>query len=135
MDKKRIHVAVGVLLNNQNQVCITQRRAGQHLEGFWEFPGGKVEAGETTFDALRRELSEEIGVDVVASEPFLEVRHEYDTKSVLLDVHVVREFSGNAEGREGQALRWHSLEHLRAVNFPEANVAIVEKLLSASHSV
>ncbi|VUD40315.1 8-oxo-dGTP diphosphatase [Thalassocella blandensis] len=126
--KKYIHVAVGVVLNEASQVCVTKRKAGQHLAGFWEFPGGKVEAGESVIEALGRELKEEIGIGFSKAEPLIEIRHSYPDKDVFLDVHVIGGIEGDAIGREGQQLKWLDLTALTAVEFPEANIPILRAI-------
>src|SRR5678816_3416575 len=85
----RVHVAVGVILDAQRRILITRRAAGAHQGELWEFPGGKVEEGETLALALRRELREELGISIGKTSALLEVHHDYADKSVLLDVHAV----------------------------------------------
>lgn len=121
-----VHVAVGVVLDAQQRILLTKRAADAHQGGLWEFPGGKVEDGETLAEALRRELREELGITIGAPEPLLEVRHDYGDKQVFLDVHVVRSFEGEAAGLEGQPLRWVPASELSNYEFPAANVPIVE---------
>ena len=121
-----VHVAVGVILDADNRILIARRNSDAHQGGLWEFPGGKVEALETLQVAMARELREELGIDIGALSPLLEVRHDYGDKQVLLDVHVVRDFTGEAEGREGQPLRWVTVAELHQFEFPAANVPIVE---------
>ncbi len=125
---KEIHVAVGVVLK-QDQVYICKRPDDKHQGGKWEFPGGKVDKGETVTQALARELKEEIGILVAASLPLMVISHDYGDKRVLLDVHTVSEFTGEPEGLEGQEGKWVKLSALVAEDFPAANVAIIEKLI------
>jgi len=128
--RKRVHVAVGVVINSQQEILLAKRADHQHQGGLWEFPGGKVEAGETLPKALGRELHEELAITVTSCEPLLEVAHEYTDKSVLLDVWLVTGFNGQPRGVEGQPLAWVSVAELNEYPFPEANVPIVEKLQS-----
>jgi len=121
-----VHVAVGVILDADNRILIARRNNDAHQGGLWEFPGGKVEAQETLQVAMARELLEELGIDIGGLSPLLEVRHDYGDKQVLLDVHVVRDFTGEPEGREGQPLRWVTATELHQFDFPAANVPIVE---------
>jgi 8-oxo-dGTP diphosphatase len=125
-DLEPVHVAVGVILDGSRRVLLTRRAADSHQGGLWEFPGGKVEPGESLPVALARELHEELGIRVRRSSPLLEVRHDYGDKQVLLDVHVVWEFEGHALGREGQPLVWVASAELAQYSFPAANAAIVE---------
>lgn len=123
-----IHVAVGVILNDNSEILISLRPEESHQGGLWEFPGGKVEQGEEIHVALQRELTEELGILVLASRPFLRIQHHYSDKSVLLDVWIVSEFSGEAQGREGQVIEWRSIENLQAREFPKANERIIRSL-------
>lgn len=120
-----LHVAVGVVLNPDRKILITRRSPDAHQGGLWEFPGGKVEAGESLSVALARELREELGIEIGRISPLLQVRHDYADKSVLLDVHVVWEFTGTARGLERQPLAWVSCAELADYAFPAANDPIV----------
>lgn len=124
-----LHVAVGVILDAENRVLLSKRAPGAHQGGLWEFPGGKVEAGEPLSLALKRELQEELGIDTGATIPLIEVRHNYGDKCVLLDVHVVREYRGEPRGLEQQPLEWVAIEDLESFEFPAANVPIVQAVL------
>ncbi|MFK7829194.1 MAG: 8-oxo-dGTP diphosphatase MutT [Congregibacter sp.] len=127
----RVHVAVAVVRNSLGQVLITQRHADAHQGGLWEFPGGKVESGETLEQALRRELAEELAIDVRVHRPLLQITHDYGDKLVLLDVCEILGFDGEARPCEGQPMRWVELEALPAYDFPAANREILAALLSA----
>ena len=127
-DAQPVHVAVGVILDDLRRVLLTRRAAHSHQGGLWEFPGGKVEPGESLHNALARELHEELGILVRRSTPLLEVHHDYGDRQVLLDVHVVWEFDGQALGREGQPLAWVAGEELAKYRFPAANEPIVAAL-------
>ena len=124
-----LHVAVGVVLDDSDRVLIARRAVQSHQGGLWEFPGGKVEAGESVLQALARELEEELGIRVASSSPLLEVRHDYGDKAVLLDVHLVRDFSGTARGLEGQPLNWVAASELGQFQFPAANGPIVDAVV------
>lgn len=130
MMSKRVHVAVGVVIDAEQKILVSQRLAHLHQGGLWEFPGGKVEAGETVQQALVRELAEELAVEVLRSEPLIEINHDYSDKSVCLDVWVVDAFSGKPEGREGQLWRWVNLRGLHELEFPAANTPIVAAIES-----
>lgn len=126
--RKRVHVAVGVIRSRDGRILVARRSANQHLGGLWEFPGGKVEAGETVNQALARELQEELGIDVLTQSALCCLQHDYTDKSVLLDVWNVNEFSGTARGKEGQPLRWLFPHELKHTDFPQANRAIIRAL-------
>jgi 8-oxo-dGTP diphosphatase len=111
-----IDVACGVLINAQAQVLIAQRPPGKLAAGKWEFPGGKIESGETAAQALARELDEELGIRVRRSYPLLRFRHAYSDRHVNLDVHCVTGFDGQPQSREGQALRWMSVAAIPALD-------------------
>lgn len=127
MTKKTIHVAVGVIYSN-NQLFICKRPDDKHQGGFWEFPGGKVEQGETVLTALKRELLEEVNLTVHSSKELMVIEHDYSDKSVRLDVHIVDDFSGKAYGAEGQQGQWIAIDRLDDYDFPAANVAIIDKI-------
>ena len=122
---KLVHVAVGVIVDDSQNILIALRPEDTHQGGLWEFPGGKVEQGETVEKALSRELYEELGLGSIGCRPLIEIRHDYSDKSVLLDVWWVDTYSGQAEGREGQPIKWVSACALSDYTFPEANKPII----------
>lgn len=125
---KVVHVAVAVIENSHGEFLIARRPDHLHLGGFWEFPGGKVEADETVFQALQRELREEVALDIHSATPMLKIPFHYPDKQVLLDVWRVTDFSGIAHGCEGQVVQWVARDTLRNYAFPAANRAIVTAL-------
>jgi len=120
-----VHVAVGVILDDTRRVLLSRRAEGAHQGGLWEFPGGKVEPGESLAAALSRELHEELGIRIGRTSALLAVRHDYGDKRVFLDVHVVWDFRGEPRPREGQPLAWVSSVELPGYQLPAANVPIV----------
>ena len=126
-----IRVVAAVLHAADGRVLITQRPAGKSYAGMWEFPGGKVEPGEAAEAALRRELREELGIDVAGCRPLLTLRHEYPERQVELLVWTVEHYAGVAQGLEGQALRWLPVPELRRIDMLPADLPIIERLESS----
>lgn len=131
MSVERVHVAVGVVLNSDNQILLALRPEKAHQGGRWEFPGGKVEPDENVQQALYRELQEELGITPLKSRPLIEIHHDYSDKSVFLDVWWVDAFDGEPKGCEGQPLRWSTAKELDDHEFPEANQAIIKSVQQA----
>ncbi len=129
---KPVHVVAAVIINVKGDILIAKRPPDSHQGGLWEFPGGKLEANESPRAGLERELNEELGIRVSHCEPFLEVRHDYPDKSVLLEVWRVNAFLGEARGRELQEIRWVAKPDLNRFDFPAANAAVLNKLLDSS---
>ena len=123
-------MAVGIFIDPQGRVLITRRAPQTHQGGLWEFPGGKVEPGETIVDALARELKEELGVTVLISEPFMTLEHDYGDQCVCLAVHRVTSWRGEPSGMEGQPLAWEQPANLTDWPFPAANQPILTRLLT-----
>lgn len=123
--RRRVHVAVGVVSDGGSGILVARRAANAHQGGLWEFPGGKLEPGETVQQALQRELLEELAIDVRQCESLLVIEHDYSDKSVLLDVWWIDAFDGEPHGREGQPVRWVEAAELHSLEFPEANVPII----------
>jgi 8-oxo-dGTP diphosphatase len=125
-----IRVVVGLLEDARGHVLIGQRRAGTHMAGRWEFPGGKQHDGEAPLAALRRELREELAVEVEAAEPFIVLEHSYPDRHVRLDTWLVTAYAGDPHGHEGQNLRWVAPEGLAKAGLLEADEPIVTALLA-----
>ncbi len=122
-------VSAGVIVEGA-RVLLSQRKSGTHLAGAWEFPGGKVEAGEDPRDALARELTEELGIDVEVGDPLEVTLHRYAMKSVLLLFFAAKRRVGSAEPRalDVAAVRWAGVDELRDEEFPPADVAVLAKV-------
>jgi len=123
-----VHVAVGILINADGAVLISRRADHVHQGGLWEFPGGKVEEGESVVTALHRELHEELGVTVQAAEPWLQIHHAYPDKAVWLDVWRVMAWQGEPQGQEGQPLTWALPGEFAPFDFPAADEPIIAAL-------
>ncbi len=126
---KTVHVAVAVIINHKDEVCISLRHKNAHQGGLWEFPGGKIEAGESAEQALVRELKEELALEIVHTRALIKITHDYDDKRVCLHVHKVLSFHGTAKGMEGQQVKWLPIAELSSHVFPVANRAIINSLL------
>ena len=122
---KLLQVAVGVVKNTEGQVLISLRDKSLHQGGLWEFPGGKIESGESAEQALARELKEELGITVKAATPLITVKHQYPDLSVQLNVFLVEHFSGDAKSCEGQPFKWINPAELSNHAFPAANQPII----------
>jgi len=127
-DLPLIHVAVAAIVNDRDEVLIARRAEGVHQGGLWEFPGGKMEPGESLGQALARELDEELGIRVRHTQPLITIDHDYGDKHVRLHVRLVDRFEGEPHGREGQPLRWVSRTGLCDLEFPAANHPIISAL-------
>lgn len=123
-----VHVVAAVIRDTHGAVLLTRRAEESHQGGLWEFPGGKVEPGESRPAALRRELHEELGIDVLQARPLITVAHDYGDCRILLDVWCVDHWCGELKGREGQPLRWAIAEDLRSIAMPAADVPIIQAL-------
>jgi 8-oxo-dGTP diphosphatase len=125
---RTVDVVVGLISDGAGRWLVNCRPVGTPLAGSWEFPGGKVQAGEPPFAALKRELDEELGIDVLEAEALLELTHDYPDKRVRLDVWRVVRYRGAAVAREGQPLKWVTVAECRELELLEADWPIVERL-------
>ncbi|HHH2010811.1 TPA: 8-oxo-dGTP diphosphatase MutT [Yersinia enterocolitica] len=125
---KHLQIAVGIIRNSQQEIFITQRAADSHMAGFWEFPGGKIEQGETPEVALKRELLEETRISVKEAVLLKVLEHTFTDRIVTLSFYMVEAWDGEPFGREGQPMRWVKQSDLLAEEFPSANAAIIELL-------
>ncbi|VAW81842.1 Mutator mutT protein (7,8-dihydro-8-oxoguanine-triphosphatase) / Thiamin-phosphate pyrophosphorylase-like protein [hydrothermal vent metagenome] len=125
---KRLHVAVAAITNAQQQVLVSLRPDHVHQGGRWEFPGGKLEPGETVEQALARELQEELGIMPTSAHPLIRIPYAYPDRQVLLDVWRVDKYKGHIHGREGQVVEWLPIDALGSRAFPAANLPIIQAL-------
>ncbi|KFX19560.1 8-oxo-dGTP diphosphatase MutT [Pectobacterium betavasculorum] len=130
MTQKQLSVAVGIIRNTEQHYFIARRPDGVHMAGMWEFPGGKVEAGETPEQALIRELHEETGIEASAPQPLNDKTFSTSERIITLHFFLVETWKGEPYGREGQESRWVNVEALREEEFPPANAEMIRWLKS-----
>jgi len=128
MHNTEIQVVAAIIQDRQGQVLLAKRQAHQHQGGLWEFPGGKKEAQENAEQALKRELWEEIGIQIQSYYPAINLSHHYPDKSIRLDVWWVSAWDGMPYGKEGQRLHWVNPTNLDSYAFPAANIPILQAL-------
>ena len=130
----RLYIAVGVIRNSNNEYLIAQRPEHGLHAGKWEFPGGKIEQSESIFEALQRELKEELGITILESSPLLKLDYDYPQRRVCLDVWVVDRYEGQVTSNEGQRLNWVDLEQFEELDLLDANYLIVKALKDKSNA-
>lgn len=127
---KRVHIVAAIILNaQQDQIFITKRPEKLHKGGYWEFPGGKVELGESAEQGLIRELQEEIDITATELSLFEHFDFDYPEKSLTFDFFTVTDFAGQPYGKEGQEGKWVTISDLNGYTFPEANQPVLEKVI------
>jgi 8-oxo-dGTP diphosphatase len=127
---KTLLVSAVALIDRDGRVLLAQRPIGKSMAGLWEFPGGKVEPGETPEAALIRELQEELGIDTWQSclAPLTFASHSYDDFHLLMPLFACRKWQGTARGREGQTLKWVRVQDLRSYPMPPADIPLISVL-------
>jgi len=121
-------VAAGILCDAEGRILIAERLGDGPFHGLWEFPGGKIAPGESSPQALSRELAEELGIEVTVCSSFMNLRHEYDDRIVTIEFFIVSEWNSDPIGREGQELRWVPAQSLDASELLPADVPVVAAL-------
>ena len=129
--KKIVLVAACALIDADRRVLIAQRPEGKPMAGLWEFPGGKVEAGERPEETLIRELAEELGITVQEAclAPLTFASHAYETFHLLMPLYICRRWDGLVQAREGQALKWVRPRQLREHDMPPADEPLIPALI------
>ena len=123
-----VRVVAAALYDEAGRVLIAERPAGKHMAGRWEFPGGKIAAGESESEALARELREELGVDFRSGRALMSLSHAYEDRLVELSLWVVASYSGEPAGLDGQRLKWVHPAKLAEEDILEADRPFVEAL-------
>ena len=121
-------IGVAVIWNDKQQILIDRRRPEGTMGGLWEFPGGKIEAGETVEECIKREIDEELAIDIEVGEHLITIDHDYAKLRVTLAVHECSHLKGVPQPLECDEIRWVNLEQLEQFNFPAANFQIIAAL-------
>lgn len=123
----RVPIALAIVVRG-GDVLVARRDASDHAGGVWEFPGGKVEGGESPGDAARRELREELSIDAVAIEPLVTAVYDYPDRTLRFHAFLVREFEGSPHADGGRPTRWVAVDALADLEMPPANGPIVRAI-------
>lgn len=126
--RTELHVVAGALFDDEGRVLLAQRPVGKHMAGRWEFPGGKLDEGESPRDGLGRELAEELGIELESAEPLIRFHHDYPDRRVLLDVWRVTSYRGQPRNLDAQALEWVQPDRLHTFNLLAADRPIITAL-------
>lgn len=121
-------IGVAVIWNEQGEILIDKRRPEGLMGGLWEFPGGKIELGETVEECIKREIKEELGIEIEVGDRLMTINHAYSHFSVTLTVHHCRHISGIPQPLESDEIRWVTLAEIDQFPFPEANTQIIAAL-------
>jgi 8-oxo-dGTP diphosphatase len=129
--KPLIVVSAIALINDQNQVLYAQRPKGKNMEGLWEFPGGKLEPGETAETAIQRELMEELSLHVELDDliPLTFASQKYDDFIMIMPLFICKKWSGSIHPNEGQSYSWVNLEDLKSYPMPPADAPLLDHIL------
>lgn len=123
------HVAAGILCDRAGRVLISERLSDGPFNGLWEFPGGKIADGEHALEALRRELTEELGIEVTEAAAYMQIHHEYPDRTVNLEFFLVTSWQGEPSGLEGQGVRWVHPSDLDPEMLLPADAPVIENLV------
>ena len=121
-------IGVAVIWNQTGQILIDRRKVGGTMGGLWEFPGGKIELGETVAECIVREISEELAIEITVGEELISIEHTYPTFQITLIVHRCQYISGTPQPIESDEIRWVEVNDLNNYKFPDANVAIIRAI-------
>lgn len=129
-ENRILHVVACALVDQDGRILLTQRPEGRSMAGLWEFPGGKIEPGESPEEALIRELWEEVGIDTSANclAPFTFASHAYETFHLLMPLYICRKWQGQVTAKEGQNTRWVRPAALQDYPMPPADIPLIAML-------
>lgn len=125
-----IHVVALVLENAQGEILVSKRAQDKHQGGLWEFPGGKIEAGETRLQALTREIKEELNYQVISAKPLKCIIHKYADITIKFDVWYSQDNNPIVHANEGQPLKWVIKPELKDLKMPKADEPIIQSILN-----
>lgn len=129
LEFKELNVVALVLENHQGEILVAKRADHKHLGGMWEFPGGKVENGESQYQALKREIKEEINFDLKEAKQLIITTHTYESFTLTLDVWYSKSENPKISANEGQPLQWTHKSQLSSLQMPEADTPIINAIL------
>jgi 8-oxo-dGTP diphosphatase len=134
IDEDYLHVVAAIIWEqgDSRRFLIAQRQKGKHLQDYWEFPGGKLEPGESPRQALQRELQEEVNILLTHASPYMCVYYRYPERNILLDTWMVEEYRGDPAPGEQQLLRWIDLSQTDDYQFPPADIPIIEAIKNSA---
>ena len=121
-------IGVAMIWNQTGQILIDRRKIGGTMGGLWEFPGGKIEPGETVAACIAREIQEELAIEITVGEQLISIEHTYPTFHLTLTVHHCQHISGVPQPIESEEIRWVNISDLNNYQFPAANIAIINAL-------
>lgn len=121
-------IGVAVIKNHQGNILIDRRKPQGEMGGFWEFPGGKIEANETVEECIHREIREELAIEITVGDRLIEINHTYTSFQITLFVHDCQHLRGEPKPIECEEIRWVGLSELRDYQFPQANSQIIDIL-------
>ena len=124
-------IGVGIIYNERGDILIDRRLAKGEMGGLWEFPGGKIEHNETVAECIKREIKEELGIEVLVKEFLLSIEHQYSKFKVTIFVHECQYLEGIPQTIECEEIRWVSVSELDRYNFPDANYQIITLIQSS----
>ncbi len=130
IDEDHIHVVAAIIWQPpaRDRFLIAKRQQGKHLEHYWELPGGKIEAEESPWNALKREIAEEIDLRLVSGSPYLRVYFRYPERNILLDTWWIENYRGEPRALERQSLAWIGIDEIDRYRFPPADEPILEAI-------